>query len=98
MTAASFGLHASLTLSDETLADCVAAACGLGLGFHLQPTTDDAAGPHNFGWRGIGGTIFIVDEENDFYLVYMVQKWGGPTDTPFTNDIATRMVYEAMRN
>lgn len=69
-----------------------------GLGFHLQPTTDDADGPHNFGWRGIGGTIFFVDEENDFYLVYMVQKWGGPADTPFTNDIATRMVYEAMRD
>ncbi|MEQ8313410.1 MAG: serine hydrolase domain-containing protein [Gammaproteobacteria bacterium] len=69
-----------------------------GLGFHLQPTTGDANGPHNFGWRGIGGTIFIVDEENDFYLVYMVQKWGGPTDTPFTADIATGMIYEAMRD
>ena len=69
-----------------------------GLGFHLQPTTDDPDGPHNFGWRGIGGTLFLVDEENDFYLIYMVQKWGGPDDTPFTNDIATRMVYEAMRN
>jgi putative selenium metabolism protein SsnA len=34
--AASFGLHASLTLSDETLADCVAAARDLGLGFHLH--------------------------------------------------------------
>lgn len=69
-----------------------------GLGFHLQPTTDDVDGPHNFGWRGIGGTIFIVDEENDFYLVYMVQKWGGPTDTPFTSDIALQMVYEAMQD
>lgn len=69
-----------------------------GLGFHLQPTSDDADGPHNFGWRGIGGTIFIVDEENDFYLVYMVQKWGGPTDTPFTSDIALQMVYEAMQD
>ncbi len=69
-----------------------------GLGFHLQPTTDDPDGPHNFGWRGIGGTLFLVDEENDFYLIYMVQKWGGPDDTPFTNDIAARMVYEAMRN
>lgn len=69
-----------------------------GLGFHLQPTSDDPDGPHNFGWRGIGGTIFIVDEENDFYLVYMVQKWGGPTGTPFDNTIATRMVYEAMRD
>ena len=69
-----------------------------GLGCHLQPTTDDPAGPHNFGWRGIGGTLFLVDEENDFYLIYMVQKWGGPDDTPFTNDIAARMVYDAMRN
>ncbi len=34
--AASFGLHASLTLSDETLADCVAAADDLGLGFHVH--------------------------------------------------------------
>ena len=48
-----------------------------GLGFHLQPTTDNADGPYNFGWRGIGGTIFIVDEENGFYMVYMEQKWGG---------------------
>ena len=69
-----------------------------GLGFHLQPSSDDPDGPHNFGWRGIGGTIFVVDEENDFYLVYMVQKWGGPSGTPFDNTIATRMVYEALRN
>jgi putative selenium metabolism protein SsnA len=34
--AASFGLHASLTLSDETLADCVAAAEGLNIGFHIH--------------------------------------------------------------
>ena len=34
--AASFGLHASLTLSDETLADCVAAADGLDIGFHIH--------------------------------------------------------------
>lgn len=34
--AASFGLHASLTLSDETLADCVAAAEELELGFHIH--------------------------------------------------------------
>lgn len=33
---ASFGLHASLTLSDETLADCAAAARSLGLGFHTH--------------------------------------------------------------
>lgn len=34
--AASFGLHASLTLSDETLADCVVAAEDPGLGFHVH--------------------------------------------------------------
>ena len=33
---ASFGLHASLTLSDETLADCIAAAEGLEIGFHIH--------------------------------------------------------------
>ena len=68
-----------------------------GLGFHLQPTTEDPNGPHNFGWRGIGGTLFLVDKENDFYLIYMVQKWGGPDNTPFTNDTAVAMVYDAMR-
>ena len=40
--AASFGLHASLTLSDETLADCVAAAGDLGLGFHVHVAEDVA--------------------------------------------------------
>ena len=40
--AASFGLHASLTLSDETLADCVAAASELGLGFHIHVAEDMA--------------------------------------------------------
>jgi putative selenium metabolism protein SsnA len=40
--AASFGLHASLTLSDETLADCVAAANDLGLGFHIHVAEDGA--------------------------------------------------------
>jgi len=40
--AASFGLHASLTLSDETLADCVAAASGPGLGFHIHVAEDVA--------------------------------------------------------
>ncbi len=40
--AASFGLHASLTLSDETLDDCVAAAGGLGLGFHVHVAEDKA--------------------------------------------------------
>ncbi|MFN2110246.1 MAG: putative aminohydrolase SsnA [Anaerolineae bacterium] len=34
--AATFGLHASLTLSDATLADAVAAAAGLETGFHIH--------------------------------------------------------------
>jgi putative selenium metabolism protein SsnA len=38
----SFGLHASLTLSDETLSDCVAAARDLGLGFHIHAAEDRA--------------------------------------------------------
>lgn len=70
-----------------------------GLGFHLQPTDGtNANGPHNFGWRGIGGTIFIIDEENDFYMIYMEQKRGGPRGAPFDNNVAQLMVYEAMRN
>ncbi|HID88763.1 MAG TPA: putative aminohydrolase SsnA [Anaerolineae bacterium] len=40
--AASFGLHASLPLSDETLADCVAAARELDLGFHVHVAEDAA--------------------------------------------------------
>ena len=68
-----------------------------GLGFHLQPTTDDPNGPHNFGWRGIGGTIFIVDEENDLFMIYMEQKRGGPR-APFNNNVAQQMVYEAIQN
>jgi putative selenium metabolism protein SsnA len=36
LLAASFGLHASLTLSEETLADCVAAAADLDTGFHIH--------------------------------------------------------------
>ncbi len=36
LLAGSFGLHASLTLSDKTLADSVAAAEGLDTGFHIH--------------------------------------------------------------
>ena len=36
LLAGTFGLHASLSLSDETLADCVAAAADLGTGFHIH--------------------------------------------------------------
>jgi putative selenium metabolism protein SsnA len=38
--AASFGLHALLTLSDETLAECASAARELGLGFHVHAAED----------------------------------------------------------
>ncbi len=40
--AASFGLHASLTLSDETLAQSVAEATALGLGCHIHVAEDAA--------------------------------------------------------
>jgi putative selenium metabolism protein SsnA len=39
---ASFGLHASLTLSDETLAACVGEARDLGVGFHIHVAEDMA--------------------------------------------------------
>jgi CubicO group peptidase (beta-lactamase class C family) len=67
------------------------------LGFHLQPTDNgDANGPHNFGWRGIGGTHYLVDPANDFYMIYMEQRRGGPRGAPFSNATAQRMIYEAM--
>ena len=66
-----------------------------GLGLHLQPTTENEDGPHNFGWRGIAGTYFAVDIENDFYMIYMEQKRGGPR-APFNANVATQMVYKAM--
>jgi putative selenium metabolism protein SsnA len=40
--AASFGLHASLTLSDETLAACVEAAKDLDIGFHVHVAEAEA--------------------------------------------------------
>jgi putative selenium metabolism protein SsnA len=40
--AATFGLHASLTLSDETLQSCVELAGSLGTGFHLHVAEDKA--------------------------------------------------------
>jgi putative selenium metabolism protein SsnA len=40
--AASFGLHASFTLSDETLQQCVQRAAELGSGFHLHVAEDAA--------------------------------------------------------
>ena len=67
------------------------------MGFHLQPTDgDNPNGPHNIGWRGIGGTLVVVDRENDFYMLYMEQRRGGPRGAPFDNTTAQRVVYEAM--
>ncbi len=40
--ASSFGLHASLTLSEETLVDCVSAVGDLGIGFHIHVAEDGA--------------------------------------------------------
>jgi putative selenium metabolism protein SsnA len=37
-----FGLHASLSLSDETLADCVSASEGLDTGFHIHVAEHEA--------------------------------------------------------
>jgi len=42
MVKATFGLHASLTLSDETLEKCAASAQSLGTGFHLHVAEDRA--------------------------------------------------------
>ena len=68
-----------------------------GLGFHLQPTDgSNADGPHNFGWRGIGGTLFIVDPDKDFFMIYMEQKRGGPRGSQFNNNVAQQVIYSAM--
>lgn len=70
---------------------------GWSLGFHLQPVdASDPDGPSNFGWRGIGGTLFLVDPANDFFMIYMEQKRGGPRGAPFDNNIAQRVIYEAI--
>jgi CubicO group peptidase (beta-lactamase class C family) len=72
---------------------------GWSMGFHLQP--NDPANPaagNNFGWRGIGGTLFAVDRVNNFFMIYMEQKRGGPRGAPFDNSTAQRMVYEAVLN
>jgi cytosine/adenosine deaminase-related metal-dependent hydrolase len=42
LLAGTFGLHASLSLSDETLADCVKAAEKLGCGFHIHVAEHEA--------------------------------------------------------
>jgi len=42
LVGATFGLHASLTLSDETLEECAALAKELGVGFHIHVAEDVA--------------------------------------------------------
>ncbi len=70
-----------------------------GLGFHLQPIPGaDNEGPFNFGWQGVGGTVFIVDPINDFYMLYMAQVRGGPTGAPMDLTKAQAAVYKAMLN
>ncbi len=72
---------------------------GWSMGFHLQPVDNsDPSGPQNIGWRGIGGTLFLVDHVNDFFMIYMEQRRGGPPGAPFSNNAAQRVVYEAMAN
>jgi len=68
-----------------------------GLGFHLQPIPGaDNSGPFNFGWQGVGGTVFIVDPVNDFFMLYMAQVRGGPRGAPMDLTKSQRAVYEAM--
>ena len=68
-----------------------------GLGFHLQPIPGaDNDGPFNFGWQGVGGTVFIVDPVNDFFMLYMAQVRGGPSGAPMDLTTSQRVVYEAM--
>ncbi|GAB4156726.1 MAG: putative aminohydrolase SsnA [Candidatus Promineifilaceae bacterium] len=54
LLAGTFGLHASLSLSDETLADCVAAARDLRCGFHIhvaEHEADEYDARHKYGKR-----------------------------------------------
>ena len=68
-----------------------------GLGFHLQPVPGkDNAGPFNFGWQGVGGTVFIVDPVNDFFMLYMAQVRDAPRGAPMDLTQSQRVVYEAM--
>ncbi|WP_420643591.1 putative aminohydrolase SsnA [Candidatus Leptofilum sp.] len=54
LLAGTFGLHASLSLSDETLANCVAAAADLDTGFHIhvaEHEADEYDSLHKYGQR-----------------------------------------------
>ena len=65
----------------------------LGLDDIKSPSQDSFI--YNFEW--LPSQSGIVDEENDFYMIYMEQKRGGP-DSPFNANVAQRLVYEAMQN
>lgn len=70
-----------------------------GLGFHLQPLPGaDDEQLFNFGWQGVGGTVFIVDPLNEFFMIYMAQVRGGPEGAPMDLNISQRLVYEAILN
>ncbi|HEY4724075.1 MAG TPA: amidohydrolase family protein, partial [Anaerolineae bacterium] len=54
LLAASFGLHASLTIGNETLEQCVAEARSIGLGFHIhvaEDAADEADSERQYGQR-----------------------------------------------
>lgn len=54
LLAASFGLHASFTIGNETLERCVADAKSLGLGFHIhvaEDAADEVDSQRNYGMR-----------------------------------------------
>ena len=54
LLAGTFGLHAALSLSDETLANCVAAAADLDTGFHIhvaEHEVDEYDSLHKYGQR-----------------------------------------------
>lgn len=62
---ATFGLHASLTVSDETLAACVEAAEGLDTGFHIhvaEHEADEYDSLNKYGKR-------VVERLNDFGML-----------------------------
>ena len=80
LLAASFGLHASLTLSDSTLADCVAAAAGLDTGFHIhaaEGTSDEEDSLRRSGKRAVErlGTAGILGPKSILVHCVHVDAW-----------------------
>jgi len=63
--AGTFGLHASLTLSDETLERAVAVANGLGVGFHIHVAEDMADVRDSLKKSGLR----VVERLNEFGIV-----------------------------